>query len=155
MKMKAANQDPIGIVGALTLRITGFTQNMQPKTTRQIVYISKSTDKFFLSMEACRDLGIIPQSFPSIESAMTDSSALHSDTDNNLDEDCCRCPLRQSPPPLPTSLPFPATEENREKLEQWLLDYYKSSTFNVCEHQKLPMMSGPPMRLIVDDDATP
>ena len=158
MKMRAANQDPIGIVGALTLRITAFTQSMQPKTTRQIVYISKSTDKFFLSMEACKDLGIIPKTFPSIESTMTDSYSLQNDTNNtniNLGEDCCNCPTRQTPPPLPTSLPFPATEENREKLEQWLLDYYKSSTFNICEHQTLPMMSGPPMRLIVNDDATP
>ncbi|GFO33256.1 enzymatic polyprotein [Plakobranchus ocellatus] len=105
-------------------------------------------------MEACRDLGIIFDTFPSIESVMTDSSAMQSDTDNP-NEDRCHCPPCQTPPPLPTSLPFPATEENREKLERWLLDYYKSSTFNVCEHQELPMMSGPPMRLIIDDDATP
>ncbi|GFO32369.1 transposon ty3-i Gag-Pol polyprotein [Plakobranchus ocellatus] len=154
MKMRAANQNTIGIVVALILRIRGFTQSMEPKTTRQIVYFSHSTDKFFLSMEACRDLGIISDTFPSIDSVMTDSSAMHSDT-NNPNEDRCHCPPRQTPPPLPTSLTVPATEENREKLERWLLDYYKSSTFNVCEHQKLPMMSGPPMRLIIDDDATP
>lgn len=155
MKMRAANQNAIRIVGALILRITGPTQSKQSKTTRQIVYFSHSTDKFFLSMEACRALGIIPRTFPSIESAMIDSSVLGSDTANNFDEDCCNCPPRQTPPPLPTSLPFPATEKNREKLERWLLDYYKSSTFNVCEHQKLPMMSGPPMRLLIEDNATP
>ncbi|GFN96752.1 hypothetical protein PoB_002325800 [Plakobranchus ocellatus] len=107
--MRAANQNTIGIVGALILRITGFTQSMEPKTTRQIMYFSHSTDKFFLSMEACRDLGIIPDTFPSIESVMTDYSAMHSDTDNP-NEDRYHCPPRQTPPPLPTSLPFPATE---------------------------------------------
>lgn len=159
MKMRAANQNSIGIAGALVLRITGFTKSRQPKTTRQIVYFTPSTDKFFLSMEACRALGIIPDTFPSIdENAMTTSSSTHSDNTpgiKNPNADCCTCPPRQSPPPLPTSLPFPATEENREKLEEWLLNYYKSSTFNTCEHQTLPMMSGPPMKLIIKDDATP
>ena len=71
------------------------------------------------------------------------------------EENCCDCPPRQNPPPIPTALPFPYTEENREKLEQWLLDYYKGSTFNIYQHQKLPMMSGLPMRLLIEDDATP
>ena len=58
-------------------------------------------------------------------------------------------------PPPPTTLPYPATEANREKLEQYLLDHYRSSTFNVCEHQSLPMMQGPPLRLMIDPQATP
>ena len=41
MKMRAANQDPIGILGALALRITGSTQSGQKRMTRQIVYISQ------------------------------------------------------------------------------------------------------------------
>ena len=145
LKMRAANQDPIGIEGAIVLRITAFTQSMKRKTTRQIVYISESTDKFFLSMEACKDLGIIPHSFPSIESPIM----------IDPEENSCQCPPRQNPPPLPNTLPYPATEQYREKLEQWLLDYYKSSTFNTCEHQKLPMMSGPPMSLLIDEEAKP
>ena len=52
-------------------------------------------------------------------------------------------------------MPYPPAEENVEKLEKWLLNYYKSSTFNVCEHQPLPMMSGPPMRLNINPEATP
>ena len=64
-----------------------------------------------------------------------------------------------SSPPVPTatssSLPIPATEKNRERLEKWLLDYYSSSSFNVCQHQPLPKMSGPPIRLMVDPDTRP
>ena len=52
-------------------------------------------------------------------------------------------------------LPFPPTDENVDKLSKWILDYYKNSTFNVCEHQALPMMSGPPLRLMIDPTATP
>ena len=36
------------------------------------------------------------------------------------------------------------------QLKQYLLDYYSSSTFNTCEHQPLPMMEGPQMRLMID-----
>ena len=64
----------------------------------------------------------------------------------------CDCPPRQKPP---TELPFPATEDNRESLQQWLLEYYKSSTFNTCEHQPLPLMDSVPMRLMVDPEAEP
>ena len=35
------------------------------------------------------------------------------------------------------------------------MDYYKSSTFNKCEHQPLPMMEVPPLRLMVDPTAKP
>ncbi len=28
-------------------------------------------------------------------------------------------------------------------------------TFNTCEHQPLPLMDGPPLRLMIDSDATP
>ncbi|VDI76071.1 Hypothetical predicted protein [Mytilus galloprovincialis] len=35
------------------------------------------------------------------------------------------------------------------------MDYYKSSTFNTCDHQPLPLMDGPPMRLMVDPEAEP
>ena len=59
------------------------------------------------------------------------------------------------PPAPPTVMPYPPTEDNIEKLDKWLLNYYKSSTYNVCTHQALPMMSGPPMRLMIDPNATP
>ena len=67
----------------------------------------------------------------------------------------CPCPTRAPPPPRPTSLPFPATEANRGLLEQHLRDLYAASSFNVCEHQHLPMMSGPPLSLNIDPLATP
>ena len=172
MKMRAANKDPIQIMGALALRITCTKDSMRSRTTRQIVYISQATDRFFLSMEACKELGIIPASFPSTESAAVEiplNKTSYRGTTYQAGDECrggkgcptereennCSCPPHQNPPPLPDTLPFPATEENRHRLEQWLLEYYKSSTFNVCEHQKLPMMSGPPMKLLIDKEATP
>ena len=59
----------------------------------------------------------------------------------------CNCPK-------PDSLPFAATEENVLKMKEWLLNRY-ASTFNKCTHQRLPMMSGPPIKLNMDPDAPP
>ena len=47
------------------------------------------------------------------------------------------------------------TGKTDQKLQEYLLDYYSSSTFNTCEHQLLPMMQGPPLRIMVDPDAAP
>ena len=59
------------------------------------------------------------------------------------------------PPPLPTTIPFPPTPGNREKIEKWLVkDYYSSSTFNVCPHQLLPLMEGP-LKIMVNPEAEP
>ena len=33
------------------------------------------------------------------------------------------------------------------------VNYYASSTFNTCEHQALPLMDSPPMRLMIDPNA--
>ena len=65
------------------------------------------------------------------------------------------CPRRQPPPLPPKELPFPAVEDNREKLEQWLLSYYKASTFNTCHHQPLLPTEGPPLRLMIHPDVKP
>ena len=67
----------------------------------------------------------------------------------------CRCLLRKPPPSVPADPPFPITEKNRIRLEEYLKEQYASSVFNVCTHQPLPMMKGPPMRLMIDPEAKP
>ena len=67
----------------------------------------------------------------------------------------CQCPTRKPPPPVPSEIPFAPVAANRQKLETWLKDRYSSSKFNVCTHQLLPTMSGPPLRLHVNPEATP
>ena len=43
----------------------------------------------------------------------------------------------------------------RWKMKQFLVDKYRASTFNTCQHQPLPMMQGPKMELFVQKDARP
>ena len=58
-------------------------------------------------------------------------------------------------PSLPEKLPFPCSAENNSKMEKWLLEYLKSSTFTTCPHQPLPSMSGPPVVIHADENANP
>ena len=165
MRMNAANQKGITILGAAILRFSGKDSMGRPLETRQMTYITDNSDKLFISKEACIALGIIPENFPELGSADAlqhpSTSVLQDDAPTEAagttarEHPACNCPKRQRPPPPPSSLPFPATAGNEEKLRQFLLDYYQSSTFNTCEHQPLPMMDGPPMKLMVDPEAEP
>ena len=151
--MRAANHQSIPILGALILRLHDHSE--EKRSTKQMVYITNSSDKFFLNRDACTDLGIITKSFPTIGECSSLSEAPPTSPTINTLPHPCDCPPRQKPPPRPSTLPFPATEANRERLSKWLLDYYASSTFNKCEHTPLPMMSGPPLRLMIDHSKPP
>ena len=144
MAMRAANNVNIKIIGAIIVHISDPRD--ETISTKQIVYVTDTTSKFFLSREACLSLGIISRRFPVIGEHTASIQ---------ISEQTCSCPPRQKPPARPKELPFPATPENRQKLEKWLLNYYASSTFNTCEHTELPMMSGPPLRLMVNRDSEP
>ena len=151
MKMHTANNEGIVILGAVLLRISSISPSGQSVTTRQMTYVTDSLDKLFLSRETCVALGLISESFPLVHSPVE-----HSVADVHASGTApCGCPIRQPPPPLPDALPVPISEGYREKLQQYLLDYYRSSTFNTCEHQQLPLMDCPPMKLMVDPDAKP
>ena len=166
LRMHSANNQDIHILGAAIMKLSH-----KDKSTRQIVYVTGSMRKMFLSREACADLGIISQGFP--ESTISTLPSLHAERPStsptppaqldNVDSNgqtlapqpICSCPRRTKPPPAPSSLPFPATPENRVKLQEYILKHYAASTFNTCEHQVLPLMDGPPLRLMIDPTATP
>ena len=149
MKMAAANAKPINILGAAILRYSGTDSNGNAIETRQITYITDNSEKVFLSKEACQDLGMISQSFPKVGESNNEMQS------SEITLESCNCARRQMPPPPPTKLPVPATEKNKKYLKEFILDYYKSSTFNICSHQSLPMMKGPPMKLNIDTSAEP
>ncbi|KAK3731603.1 hypothetical protein QZH41_004849 [Actinostola sp. cb2023] len=164
-RMHAANNNGIEILGAIILRFSGKSKSNQIRETRQIVYVTDYSDKLFLSRETCTALGLIPGNFPTVGETPQPSNSsdaagqTHQPTQLNIPESAqhppCDCPRRVTPPPKPTQPPFPTIVANRQRLQQLLLDYYKSSTFNTCEHQLLPLMDAVPMRLMVDPDAEP
>ena len=159
MKMRSVNGKPITIEGAIFLTIKGVYQNDAFAETKQMVYITKQCENFYLSKDACVKLRLIPKNFPVVGSCPPDNvnSAVSQSTIDLLPAltSPCNCQKRQMPPPVPTKLPFAATKQNRKRLEEFLLNYYASSTFNTCTHQPLPMMTGKKLRLYIDKDAKP
>ena len=142
MTMKAANNKGIRILGAVVVRFASNSGTRRLET-RQIAYVTDTSDGIILSRAACMDLGMISDKFPTLGEVNLATSEL------------CDCPRRAEPLTKPTTLPMPATEANRETLQKHLLRIYAQSTFNTCPHQPLPRMTGPPLRLMLDEDATP
>ncbi|CAE1306768.1 unnamed protein product [Acanthosepion pharaonis] len=138
MHMHTATNSSIRILGAILLRLSSRDPRGQLIETRRMTYITLSSDKLFLSREACIDLGIITNDFPTLHATYNYSAARI----DGRDKSSCGCLVRRLSPPAPTTLPFAATDENREKLQQFLLDFYGASTFNTCE----------PVKLILTDD---
>ena len=151
MSMETANHGSINIIGSVVVRLTGRSRTGQTLETRQILYVTDSANKLFLSEEACEDLGLVSPDFPSVGSHPATS---HAGSIETTDEPC-DCPRRGPPPETPSELPFPATKANRKRLETWLLERYSSTAFNTCTHQPLNLMKTPLMRLMIDEKAKP
>ena len=151
-KMSAINGEGINILGAVFLRLEGTDESTgQAVQTAVMVHVSESTEKFYISCQAMRELGIIPHDFPKVHARVTNAAT----SNNEVEMASCGCPKHSMPPERPDSLPFDATEENVDAMRSWLLDRFSSSTFNRCPHQPLPMMKGDPIKIHIDPDATP
>ena len=55
---------------------------------------------------------------------------------------------RSTTPERPNRIPFAPIKENRQKLQQWLVEAFASSAFNTCTHQPLQGMTGVPMKAV-------
>ena len=109
MTMKAANNEGIRILWAAVARFAGNSRDARRLETRQIAYVTDTSDCIFLSRTACVDLGMISDRFLA-------------------SSDPCDRPRRAEPPTRPTTLPMPATEANRGALRKHLLGLYAQST---------------------------
>ena len=103
----------------------------------------------------CYDIPIFPWIGEALTFEESDSAVSGPNPDISHDVAPCGCPKHPPPPPPPSELPYPATVDNGEKLQYFLVDYYEASTFHKCPHQPLPMMDSPWMRMKVDPDAQP
>ena len=107
-KMRSANNDSINLLGAILLNLSGSDSQGRTFSTNQMTYITNSTDTFFMSRNACTNLGIISETFPTIGEAFSvdidipktpaSSQQIASITHTKAS---CGCPQRSAPPPLP------------------------------------------------------
>ena len=140
----------LDVLGSLLLRIEA-----NGHVTRQVVYISRNTRGIYLSERALRDLGAVTDGFPTPVETSCSATNDTSEQKTSGDKAPCGCPKRSDVPELPKTMPYPATEDNRAKLEQWMRNYFAASAFNTCEHQPLQEMSGPPVDIHFLPDVTP
>ena len=150
--MLAANREQIDITGALFLKLSGKDSAGNVHTAPVMVYVSPCTSKFYLSRNALIKLSIIDKDFPSIGAASHVISAINT---TDKPKKPCDCIPRVMPPGRPSKLPFKCVPENNEKMKEWLIERYSSSTFNKCKHQLLPSMTGPPLKIHIKPDAVP
>ena len=151
-KMSAINGEGIDVAGAIFLRLTGFDiKTGKTVQTAVMAYMSDSTEQFYISKQAMRELGIIPVDFPSVKAAAVTSGVAPVSTSTAE----CGCPRHQQPPERPSVLPFEPIPANIGKMKAWLLETFRSSLFNDCPHQQRPTMDTEPMRIHIKPDASP
>ena len=160
--IRAANKHPINILGAVKATFSGVSPEGITIKCNDIVYVSDSVTGFFLSYATMVDLLIVNKSFPVVGGCSNLAASTEELTVNAVQTTCaeegdtpCDCPRRTDVPPHPSHLPFEAKEENIDKMRNWLLKRYGSSTFNTCPHRPLQQMDGPPVDMHVGDDAKP
>ena len=129
---------------ALFIRFSGNMEETKSTSSGALTYVTPDTDKFYLSREVLKDLGVIDHNFPQLKPSMVSAGLEECSRKNDQETKLapCGCLTRAQPPPRPERLPFEGTVDNIPRMRQWLLDRYASSTFNKCLHQTLPLMGG-------------
>ena len=148
----------LNIIGGIFLSVQGLSPNSM-KCLR-LFYVADNVNKIYLSLATLKGLGVLPPDFPKVatvpEVAAVGNTKCSNDGVATSGEAPCSCPVRTLPPTQPPVLPFPATKANIPNLKDWIFERYKSSAFNCCEKQKLPLMKGsPPLKLHLDPEAKP
>ena len=140
-RIVGVTKQSLDIIGVLLATI----HYRKDSTTNIAIYICRGIRGLFLSKKAQIDLGIISSEYPS-------KTSICAQLPHN---DICDHALRVKLPPRPDKIPFEPTEENREKLQNWFLDYYGSSAFNDCDHQPIPLLTGKPLDIHFKENVTP
>ena len=165
-----ANDTKADVLGVFFGRVLAMEDKV--KVQVQVLFYVLKDGGSILSNHTCEKLGLVSPDFPKVgehlvplgqdvqlrvnEVKRQASGDLYQeagvcDPDSSLP---CRCPRREYVDP-PTQIPFPAVASNRERLEEWIKDYYASSAFLNCKRQEMPCTQGPPMKIHLRPDAVP
>ena len=147
-RIRGVTNDGLQIRGALIAKIS-----TNERSTTQIIYVCDNVSNFYLSQTSLKELQIIDHDFPAPPNAQI--NAMVTTANEATGNAPCGCPLRTECPQLPDKLPLPATSDNRAAIEIWIKEFFASSAFNTCTHQKLQAMSGDPLNITFREDYTP
>ena len=129
----------IKAVGGSMLICKGWvpiTFNIATFQTTQQVYICKKISRIYLSKTDCITTKIIPCTFPFPMNSISSESVASVNS-----------------PSHPAKLPYPATEDNLEKLEQYLKDAFRNIAFN--QLGPFPKIAAPHVHIHLKPDAIP
>ena len=157
-KVTTANNVQMTILGAIVVKLTSVSSGL---STLQLHYIAKECCGVYVSLNECKNLGIVHETFPQPAARLNvtaDASDISDSckrvVDNhNFPTAPCGCPVRALPPPIPMDLPFPPSDTVR--LKQWILERYATSAFNTCCTQPLPSIHGDPLVIVTKPGTTP
>ena len=106
-RMNAINGEGINIIGAVFLRLEGTDATTgQPVQTAVMAHVSESTERFYISRQAMRELGIIAHDFPKVQARAVNAATSKIESEFAP----CGCPKHFLPPEKPDSLPFSPTD---------------------------------------------
>ena len=160
----AVKGSQLDIKGAILLEVRGPQHPRSGPCSLQMFYVAANVSNIYLSLSCLQDLDVVSTDFPRMGSTAPQVVAATGAAQPGCcnegvvmpGEAPCSCPTRSLPPTQPAKLPCPATPENLALLKTYILDRYRSSSFNTCERQQLPLISGsPPLELHVDPTAKP
>ena len=117
-------------------RVTIKCGNM---STTECLYFVNGTRKLFLSLSACKSLGLVDRNFP--------NHTMHNVYGSEAFDIKGVCEK-------PRELPYAPTEDNVPLLKQWLLERFSGTTFNVSR-RPFPIMSGKPHHIHLLPGAVP
>ena len=166
VSLDCANKTEAEVLGVFFGEVSAMEGDWKVDKVKVLFYVMKQGGDM-ISRHTCERLGLIDEEFPKPGHAINGDVIDHAeiqevytgayqeygecDPDSELP---CRCPRREFVDP-PSSLPYPPIEENREKLEVWINDYFGGSAFNTCKRQTMPCTEGPPMKIHTHPDAVP
>lgn len=153
--LRAADGRALNVLGTIPVTVSVNTGRGDGTTTNQLLYVVQGINALFISRQCLSDLGSISKSFPNPpQKPWSVNPCEYVDGLSTPQLAPCGCLLRTITP-CPPEPPCEAIEENIEKLQTFLRDYYASSTFNTCSHQPLPLIHGPALEFAIDSTIKP
>ena len=137
MRPRVADGRQLTVLGMVPLDVEVFCS----QRTKQLLHIVSELRSLFISKTCLTEFGAISRTF-TLPTPCEEVSSL-----GPADAGClapCGC-LTLAEVPDPLLMPDTVGEVNIPILQKHILDHYTSSTFNMCSHQQLPTVTGPPL----------
>ena len=124
-------------------------RNRPGNSSKQLLHVLSELKSLFVSKSCLVVLGLISENFPMPPSCQENLKVFES---GDQDRASCGC-FSRGKTPKPPDLPCEHVEKNIPRLKDFIVIHYAASTMNMCTHQLLPVMTGPPLHFTLKPDA--